>query len=367
MAQANRAGYQSAIQSVSSFMDYIPIFGESKLLLEGAFGKDLFTDRQLGGTERVLDIFLGAAGLGIYAAEAKAEGKAVTEGVENSRVGMCGLHSFSADTPVATDANGDSVPIAALKVGDYVLGYDQETGASGTYTVTAVMVHTDPTIVDLTIDGDTLETTPTHFFYTQEYGWVQAGALWQGAHVRKADGSYGIVEASKTVERSQKMYDLTVDTAHTFFVGSDKWLVHNAQRCAVTKVSFGSTDISEEAAIYRMTNKVGSGRNVAVFEFTHSNGVKELIAEASNGQSLHSEQVLDRLLRELNLDGEVTRVYSEFEPCNLRGHYCSNLLATRYPNAEVTYSFDYYDEASRASGRAEKEQVFKSWGLNKLK
>ena len=60
---------------------------------------------------------------------------------------------------------------------------------------------------------------------------MQAGALWQGAHVRKADGSYGIVTATKTVARSQPMYDLTVDTAHTFFVGSDQWLVHNTSQC----------------------------------------------------------------------------------------------------------------------------------------
>lgn len=57
--------------------------------------------------------------------------------------------------------------------------------------------------------------------------------MWQGAHVRKADSSYGIVEASKTSQRSQQMYDLTVDTAHTFFVGSNKWLVHN-DNCFVT-------------------------------------------------------------------------------------------------------------------------------------
>ena len=31
------------------------------------------------------------------------------------------------------------------------------------------------------------------------------------------------------------MYNLTVDTAHTFFVGQGQWLVHNAGVCPIPK------------------------------------------------------------------------------------------------------------------------------------
>lgn len=48
--------------------------------------------------------------------------------------------------------------------------------------------------------------------------------------VRKADGSYGLVWLEWTVYRTQEMYNLTVDTAHTFFVGEGQWLVHNTCR-----------------------------------------------------------------------------------------------------------------------------------------
>lgn len=41
------------------------------------------------------------------------------------------------------------------------------------------------------------------------------------------DGGYGIVEAVVVVETNQRMYNLTVDGAHTFFVGDGAWLVHN--------------------------------------------------------------------------------------------------------------------------------------------
>jgi RHS repeat-associated protein len=148
----------------------------------------------------------------------------------------CPFNSFSADTPVMT-AEGE-VPISAIQVGDLVLAYDEETGETGYYTVTAVMVHIDPTIVYLTIDGETIETTPEHPFYVMESApwlatgetkgrWVDAGELHVGDAVRQADGTTGMVQAVVVVERSQPMYNLTVAVAHTFFVGEQQWLVHN--------------------------------------------------------------------------------------------------------------------------------------------
>ena len=147
------------------------------------------------------------------------------------------------------------------------------------------MVHTDPIIVDLTIDGDKVETTPTHFFYTQEYGWVQAGALWQGAHVRKADGSYGVVEATKTVERSQQMYDLTVDTAHTFFVGDKQFLVHNI------KCSQKQLDGAVAAQQHVGTTQIGDPTEAAI---KTKNGWEEL--HSGYGQTRDPQQLTQEVM-----------------------------------------------------------------------
>ena len=46
-------------------------------------------------------------------------------------------------------------------------------------------------------------------------------------HVRKADGSYGAVESVTTETSPREMYNLTVDAAHTYFVGNGQWLVQN--------------------------------------------------------------------------------------------------------------------------------------------
>ena len=135
------------------------------------------------------------------------------------------LCSFSADTPVST--LGGFEIISLLEVGDYVLAYDEATGQTGYYPISAVWAHEDPVIVYLAIDGETIETTPEHPFYTANGEWVAAGELQTGEEVRKADDSYGVVENVEFVYQLQPMYNLTVATVHTYFVGDEQWLVHN--------------------------------------------------------------------------------------------------------------------------------------------
>ncbi len=105
--------------------------------------------------------------------------------------------------------------------------YDEETGRTGRYRVTDTILHQDQVVEYVTIDGERLTTTREHPFYTRELGWVKADNLWEGAHVRKLDGSYGTVDSLRLVERPQRMYNLTVQDAHTFYVGDGQWLVHN--------------------------------------------------------------------------------------------------------------------------------------------
>ena len=133
--------------------------------------------------------------------------------------------SFTGDTEVTTDQGLQ--PIGDLRVGTLVLAYNQDTDTTAYYPVEAVLVHDDPIRVTLTVDGISIETTPEHPFYTQDCTWVPAGNLHVGDHVRKADGSFGVVQAVVVVRQPQEMYNLTVATAHTFFVGLQQLLVHN--------------------------------------------------------------------------------------------------------------------------------------------
>ena len=57
--------------------------------------------------------------------------------------------------------------------------------------------------------------------------WVAAGELQPGDEIRTSTWETGMVESVTFVSAPQTMYNFTVDTAHTYFVGEGQWLVHN--------------------------------------------------------------------------------------------------------------------------------------------
>ena len=138
-------------------------------------------------------------------------------------------NSFSADTEVSTPS-GD-IPISEIEADDIVLAYNELTGEIGEYEVTHTISHTDEVIIHLYIDGELIETTPEHPFYNDSGEWIDAEDLEVGEEILSLDGDYGIVEKVVVIEdANQPMYNLTVDEAHTFFIGEGDWLVHNTNK-----------------------------------------------------------------------------------------------------------------------------------------
>jgi hypothetical protein len=140
---------------------------------------------------------------------------------------------LSADTPVATE-EGEK-PISEIEEGDEVLAYNEETGEVGEYTVTDTINHIDEVIIEMVIDGEIIYTTPEHHFYTDEGEWENAEDIYAGERIRSEDGTYGTVSSTRVIEdANQRMYNLTVEEAHTFFVGEGQWSVHNTDDCGDT-------------------------------------------------------------------------------------------------------------------------------------
>ena len=79
----------------------------------------------------------------------------------------------------------------------------------------------DPFILELTVDGELIETTPEHPFYTSDSTWVAAGDLLIGDEIINAAWGTGTVEARHLTAQPQTMYNFTVAIAHTYFVGVD--------------------------------------------------------------------------------------------------------------------------------------------------
>jgi hypothetical protein len=153
-----------------------------------------------------------------------------TDLIENLAGVAC---SFSADTLVSTIDGYET--IAQLMRGELVLAYNEATGEIGYYPITAVWSEQHFIIEYITVDGERIATTPKHPFFIQPGKWVAAGELQVGDHIRKADGSYGEVQAIEFIYQPQPMYNLSVAEAHTYFVGVGQWLVHND--CSSTRLS----------------------------------------------------------------------------------------------------------------------------------
>jgi len=262
------------------------------------------------------------------------------EGDGNDEGGGGGCNSFSADTQVATD-NGE-VSISSIEVGDYVLAYNQWTGELGYYPVEATISHTDETAVDLVIDGESIETTSSHPFFTSDQEWVDAGDLQSGELVQKADGSYGSVDSIRFVAVTQPMYNLTVDEAHTFFVGEGEWLVHNAGKCPVP-VKHGYNESGE------LIERVRARR--------YDDALQEAVAGNRAAARTTEGRVLDGAYNsytgkhaELDIAGQlhpgeqIVELYSELQPCRNCQAELAPYLAD---NASVTYSFDWQSRAAR--------------------
>lgn len=64
---------------------------------------------------------------------------------------------------------------------------------------------------------------------------MDAGHLVIGDKLKLADGRTGSVVNVTTQAKTQEMFNLTVDTAHTFYVGANGWLAHNAKPCNITQ------------------------------------------------------------------------------------------------------------------------------------
>jgi RHS repeat-associated protein len=139
---------------------------------------------------------------------------------------VCSRNSFTADTLVHTQQG--LITIAEVQIGDFVWSFNEETDKSQWNEVThLIQGDQEYNLVVLTLEnGETIEATEEHPFSVVGKGWVAAEALTQGDVLVTKDGNIKI----SSVEREQRtvvVYNLTVENAHTFYIGQDGVLVHN--------------------------------------------------------------------------------------------------------------------------------------------
>ncbi len=148
----------------------------------------------------------------------------------------CGGMSFSAGTRVLL-ASGAAIPISQLKPGDKVLATNTKTGKTSPQTVTAVLLHHDTDLYDLTVKtargNAVIDTTRNHPFWdVTRDRWVKARALKYGDLLRTSNGVTATVAGGYSpAVTTGWMWDLSVPGGndHDFYIDTAvaTVLVHN--------------------------------------------------------------------------------------------------------------------------------------------
>jgi len=110
----------------------------------------------------------------------------------------CGGASFTATTKVLL-ASGAAIAISQLKNGDKVLATNTKTGKTQAEPVTAVLVHHDTDLYDLTVKTAhgtaVIHTTSSHLFWDPYLRqWIPANHLKKGEHLKTANAATAVAD-----------------------------------------------------------------------------------------------------------------------------------------------------------------------------
>ncbi|WP_446212980.1 polymorphic toxin-type HINT domain-containing protein [Micromonospora sp. IBSANI012] len=201
----------------------------------------------------------------------------LVDGVKELRAASkCELHSFAPGTLVLL-ADGSKRPIEEIDTGDRVLAKDPETGQVSTQDVVATHINQDSDLTDLVVSAGggparVYKTTQHHPFWSQDRReWVDAADLTVGERLIDATGAAVSVMTVKSYVGLKTMYDLTVDSIHSYFVAVESdapsVLVHN---CNITLYHYTTKENYNKirAGGQNLTFKAGNAKNGTGSYFT---------------------------------------------------------------------------------------------------
>ena len=141
----------------------------------------------------------------------------------------CGC--FVAGTLVETP-NG-LVAIEKLKVGDEVIAYDEATGKLAAKKIIDLIRPDPKSLYELTgrnANGgeETFAVTDDHPWRVAGKGWVKTVDLGLSDRLETANGPQLEIRSIRLTDRVEQTYNLTVGDWHTFVVGRERVIVHNA-------------------------------------------------------------------------------------------------------------------------------------------
>ena len=184
-------------------------------IVEGATGDSWIVENIFGGDLQLLQTVASVAS---------------TVGTVASIVGSLTFKScFVEGTQVAT-INGYK-NIENIKVGDYVLAYNQATNEQMYSKVLNTYTNQTNTLCEISYNNTQVTSTLNHPYFV-EGEWVEAQDIQKGDVLTLTNNEKVVVNSVKTIDcETTKVYNLNVDIAHTYY--ANDVLVHNT--CDPTK------------------------------------------------------------------------------------------------------------------------------------
>ncbi len=148
------------------------------------------------------------------------------------------MFCFVAGTSVLTVTGKKA--IETVQAGDTIPCVDHITGEAAEKRVVSTTVNKVNRLIELDLDGETIQCTETHPFQVKGRGWVNASELTPGDIVYTKDWGTATVNSVNLLELEEpvEVFNFEVEDCHTYFVGDGFFLVHNS--CKVHGKSHGS-------------------------------------------------------------------------------------------------------------------------------
>ena len=145
---------------------------------------------------------------------------------------------FVAGTPVATESG--ERPIEQIKKGDQVWSWNEETEEFCLEKVASTHVRQVSEEVVIQTGDEAITTTLTHPFRVKDKGWVEAGDLQPGDCLVALSGQTETITRTTTTNFVALVFNFEVENTHTYLVGAQPVVVHNACAWATRSASIPS-------------------------------------------------------------------------------------------------------------------------------
>ena len=146
--------------------------------------------------------------------------------------------SFTGDTPVLTESGPR--PIEELSVGDRVWARHETSGETGLFPITELFTRMVDEVHVLDTQNNQLKVTSEHPLRHADGRWVEAGRLKAGDGLEGLEGRSQLTAVSER-PGPQRVFNLEVDDAHTYFAGHAGLWVHNVHAISCRKAKLGRT------------------------------------------------------------------------------------------------------------------------------